>query len=282
MIKSLIKVNELAQNLSNPQYIIVDCRFDLVKPEWGYSNYLEGHIPGASYADLNKDLSNPITEVSGRHPLPDPDKFLSFLSNLGIDKQKNVVAYDTTYGSNAARFWWLLRAYGHKSVALLNGGIQAWVAAGKPLEKGSVPPKFSKFVGKFNEDFLVTQEQVEKKLGSKEYLLIDARSPIRYAGIEELIDSAAGHIPGAVNVFHQDHLDANGFLLSNENLQKLYSFLPQKQKEENIVLYCGSGVTSCFNLFALSQIGMNKPKLYAGSWSEWIKNPKHPINRDER
>ncbi|PKN84097.1 MAG: sulfurtransferase [Chloroflexi bacterium HGW-Chloroflexi-8] len=282
MANLLIEVNELFKNISNPDYIIIDCRFDLSNENWGYSDYLKGHIPGAQYADLNKNLSSPITLSTGRHPLPNSEKFIAFLSELGIDKNKTVVVYDASYGSYAARLWWLLRAYGHSSIVLLNGGFQAWTAAGFSIESGIALKNSSKFVGDFSVEYMIDQESIEKNINDEKFLLIDARSPQRFAGIEEPIDSVAGHIPGAINIFHQTHLDQNGFLLPNNKLEEIYSFIGKNVIEEHVVLYCGSGVTSCFNLFAMAHIGYEKPKLYAGSWSEWIRNSEHPVVKKDQ
>jgi len=282
MTNSLIEVHDLFKNISNPEFIIVDCRFDLTEENWGYSDYLKGHIPRAHYADLNKNLSGIITSSTGRHPLPESEKFIDFLSDLGIDKSKTVVLYDVSFGSYAARLWWLLRAYGHSSVFLLNGGFQAWTAAGFTIETGVVPKVFSNFEGNFSSEYVIKMESIEKIINDENFLLIDARSPQRFAGIEEPIDTIAGHIPGAINIFHQNHLDQKGFLLTNQKLLEIYSFIGKKIYEDHLILYCGSGVTSCFNLFALAQIGYEKPKLYAGSWSEWIRNPEHPIIKNNR
>ena len=278
----LYEVDDVELILNDPNYILVDCRFDLSNEHWGYSDYLKGHIPGAFYADLNKNLSSPPTVNSGRHPLPAQDEFIAFLSELGINKNRTVLLYDTTFGSFAVRLWWLLHSYGHLKTFLINGGFQAWVAKGYPIETIIPEKKPALFDGKFTGQNLIDQKEIEKNLNDQNYLLIDARSPLRYQGIEEPIDKIAGRIPGAINIFHQDHLDKNGYLLPETDLRAMYVFLKDFKNEENIILYCGSGVTSCFNLFVLSYIGMDKPRLYAGSWSEWIQDPKHPIIKKER
>lgn len=272
---SLISAQRLFDNLSDPTYIIIDCRFDLANPDWGRTDYLEGHIPGAKYAHLDEHLSSPIIPQSGRHPLPEPEKFINFLSKIGVDQEKTVVVYDTTSGSYATRLWWLLRSYGHDKVMLLNGGYQAWVNAGFPIETGETTNVPSQFVGQFSQTFFADSNFVEDIIGKKGYLLIDARAPNRYAGIEEPIDAIAGHIPGAENIFHQLNLDSDGFFLPPDQLKQLYS-KSDTVEEENIVVYCGSGVTSCVNLFALSEIEKPQARLYAGSWSEWIRESDRP------
>jgi len=282
MRNHLFEVDDVELILNDPNYILIDCRFDLSDEHWGYSDYLKGHIPGAYYADLNKNLSSPPTIRSGRHPLPAHDEFIAFLSELGINKNRTVLLYDTSFGSYAVRLLWLLQSYGHMKTYLINGGFQAWVVKGNPIDTNIPEKKPELFDGKFSGQNLIDQKEIEKNLNNRDYLLIDARSPLRYQGIEEPIDKIAGRIPGAINIFHQDHLDKNGFLLPETDLKTMYAFLKDFKKKENIILYCGSGVTSCFNLLALSQIGMNKPRLYAGSWSEWIQDPGHPIIKNER
>jgi len=278
----LVEVDDVERALNDHNYILIDCRFDLIDVTWGKSDYLNGHIPGAHYADLNKNLSSTPTSHSGRHPLPSQENFIAFLSEIGINKNKHVILYDTSFGSFAVRLWWLLRSYGHPNTFLLNGGYQAWVSHGNPIETVVPIKKPDFFDGAFNPLYVIEQNEIENNLFNQNYVLIDARSPLRYNGIEEPIDKIAGHIPGAINIFHQNHLDINGFLLPESKLKEMYQFLENFDKETNIILYCGSGVTSCFNLFVLSQLGLEKPRLYAGSWSEWIQNPNHPISKKAR
>lgn len=281
-MSSLISAKELSNRIADPNLIIIDCRFDLGAPEWGKQDYLSAHIPRAIYADLNENLSSPVTPHSGRHPLPESDNFLTFLSQIGVDNEKTVVVYDTTSGSYAARLWWLLRSYNHDSVYLLNGGFQAWKEADYPLESGNNKGSPGYFEGRFSDDYCVDTHFVEKILDDPDYLLIDARSPNRYSGEDEPIDSVAGHIPGAINIFHQQNLDSKGYFLSPEKLKELYQVANLTDREENIILYCGSGVTSCVNLFALAEIGIDRARLYAGSWSEWIRDASRPkITPDE-
>ncbi|OJX41352.1 MAG: hypothetical protein BGO78_01045 [Chloroflexi bacterium 44-23] len=276
MANHLIEAKELHQRITDPNIIIVDCRFDLADPDWGHADYLREHIPGAVYAHLDHDLSSPITATSGRHPLPNPDSFVSFLSKAGIDSSKTVVVYDTAFGAFAARLWWLLRSYGHEDVLLLNGGFSAWKKENFPLESGQCTNKPAVFQGQFSNKFLVKAKELEATLMNPDFVLIDARAANRYIGIEEPIDTIAGHIPGAKNVFHQANLDAEGYFLPEKQLKRLYQFSSKTIKGENIILYCGSGVTSCLDLVALAQIGIENARLYAGSWSEWIRDPKRP------
>ncbi len=276
MPNNLIDAKELQQRLSDPHFVLVDCRFDLADPDWGQADYLRAHIPGAIYAHLDRDLSSPITSNFGRHPLPLPASFIAFLSNAGIDSRKTVVVYDTAFGAYAARLWWLLRSYGHDNVYLLNGGFAAWERAGFPLESGKNTNKPAIFRGEFSDKYLADADEVEAILKNSDYVLIDARAENRYAGIEEPIDTIAGHIPYAENVFHQANLDSDGYFLPADQLKGLYRFSERAQQDENIILYCGSGVTSCLDLLALAQIGKENARLYAGSWSEWIREIKRP------
>ncbi len=270
----LIDSQELQQRLSDPHLVLVDCRFDLADPEWGQADYLRAHIPGAIYAHLDRDLSSPITPNTGRHPLPLHASFINFLSNAGIDSRKIVVVYDTSFGAYAARLWWLLRSYGHDNVYLLNGGFTAWEKAGFPVESGQNMNTRTIFRGEFSEKYLATADEVEVIITNPDYVLIDARAANRFAGIEEPIDTIAGHIPNAENVFHQSNLDSEGFFLPPQQLMSLYNFSKRALQDENIILYCGSGVTSCLDLLALAQVGKENARLYAGSWSEWIRDSR--------
>ena len=277
MNKTLISVEDLFQNLNHPDLIIIDCSFELSDPAWGYHNYLQGHIPGAFYADLDKNLSSKITSNSGRHPLPDKNKFLRFCSQLGINDTSQVVLYDTVSGAFAGRLWWLLRSFGHNDVKLLNGGYKAWIDSGYPIDTKQPSYKSVDFVGYFSKSLYFDTADMEKAIINENFAIIDARSPTRYSGEEEPIDSVAGHIPGAVNIFHQDNLDKHGKFKSAASLRKIYQPAISNINPENIVVYCGSGVTSCLNLVALSIIGFDNVRLYLGSWSEWIRNQEHPI-----
>lgn len=275
MKKYLIEVDELKEKLNDAEIVIVDCRFDLADPAWGRKDYFQSHIPGAVYADLNYDLSAPITQNSGRHPLPMQENFQAFMSKIGVDASKTVIAYDTSAGSIAARLWWLLRAYGHEKTFVLNGGFAAWQQHEYPFEKGEIINQPAIFEGIFQNHLLVTSADVETYINNDEYLILDARAHNRFAGIEEPIDAIAGHISSAINIFHQNNLTNDGRFLPAEDLELLYQFTNSVSNVANIILYCGSGVTSCVNLLALAQIGKESARLYAGSWSEWIRDPSH-------
>lgn len=275
--ETILSCTDLLANLNSKNWLIVDCRFDLTQPEWGETEYRELHIPGAVYANVDTDLSGTKTPLTGRHPLPDPEDFRKSMSRLGIDDQTQVIAYDSIAGSFAARLWFLLRFYGHTKVAVLDGGFSEWMKLGLPIESGFHTTEARHFTGNPQLDWIVTTKEVEKKIGKPDWLLIDARAPERFAGKQETIDPVAGHIPGAVDHFYGQNLAPNGLFLPPQSLREQYSALIQGFSPENTAVYCGSGVTSCHNLLAMAIAGLPQPRLYAGSWSEWIRNPRHPI-----
>lgn len=277
--RSILSCDELLEHASDPDWVIVDCRFDLAAPEWGAEEYQQLHIPGAVYADLDKDLSGLKTPQTGRHPLPEPDDFRRVMSRLGIDEHTQVIVYDSTSGSYAARLWFMLRFYGHLNVALLNGGFAEWHKLGFPIESGikTNPPR--EFRGAPNPDMIVTTQQVEKLYDQPDWLFIDARIDIRYRGDQEPIDPVAGRIPNAVNRFHGTNLGSNGLFLPDVQLRSEFSELTREYDPCKVAVYCGSGVTSCHHLVAMAVADLPQPKLYLGSWSEWIRDPSHPISK---
>ena len=261
--------------------IIIDCRFDLLNPDWGYQDYLKNHIPNALYAHLDNDLSRKITQNTGRHPLPDIEKINETFSKWGINSHKQVVVYDTASGSYAARLWWMLHYLGHSKVAILNGGLHTWLEHGYPVESGNVHnTNPSIFNGIPNNSMLISTSEMENLINDKKFTIIDARSPEGYSGQSEPIDTIAGRIPNSINFFHQENLDESGYLLSKNELIQKYNLLFEGKTANNVVVYCGSGVTSCMNVAVMKHIGLSTPKLYLGSWSEWIRDPNHPIIND--
>ncbi len=274
---TIVSVKELLDHLNDPRWVIVDCRFELTDPAWGFEDYQRGHIPGAVYADLDKDLSAPATGQTGRHPLPAPENFIQKVESWGIGTQKQVVVYDHVSGAYAARLWWLLRNYGHEAVAVLDGGLTAWTRAGYPLSRGVDRVKPDIFEGFPDPNQWVTTREVELLLKDPSFILIDARAPERYRGEQEPIDPVAGHIPGAVNRFHQENLDDDGYFLPGETLRKEFEAMIGDLSPDHVIVYCGSGVTSCHHILAMELAGLYGARLYAGSWSEWIRDPKRPI-----
>lgn len=270
----------LAEMLQTPAQVrVVDCRFELAAPAWGLESYLKAHIPGALFADLNRDLSSPITETSGRHPLPDPVEFTGKLAAWGIDPAKHVVVYDTTGGGFADRLWWLLRAVGHERVQLLDGGFPKWRAEDRPVQSGgeAAEPVRVQYPARFDKGLYVTTPEVQAMRQDPAYLLVDARSDVRFQGLAEPIDRVAGHIPGAVNRPHASNLNADGTFLPLEQLRREFGELVGGRPLDHVVVYCGSGVTSIHHLVALQALGLAGARLYVGSWSEWIRDPARPI-----
>lgn len=276
MNETLISSRALNDLLSEPGIVIVDCRFDLTDPAAGRRRYLEGHIPGAVYADLETDLCGPVGPDTGRHPLPEAERIQEVFSRLGIDNHMQVVAYDDMSGAFAARLWWMLRYMGHDASVVLDGGWQDWLAHGFAVEEGDIRPRPGEFRGAPRPDWLL--EIVEIASLS---CLVDCRDPVRYRGENEPVDPVAGHIPGAVNYFWQRNLDETGRFRDPADLRRdLLSVLGDTPPEE-AGFYCGSGVTACHNLLAAVHAGLGMPRLYAGSWSQWCADPDRPVATGE-
>lgn len=275
---TLIDTATLAAHLTDPTVVVIDCRFELAKPEAGELAYAEGHIPGAAYAHLDRDLSGPKTGSNGRHPLPPPSVLAATLGRLGIDAATQVVAYDQDNGMHASRLWWLLRWMGHEAVAVLDGGFAAWVADGRAMAAGVEVHAARTFSGAANPNDTVDAAVVGALARSGSARVIDARAPERYRGEIEPIDPVAGHIPGAVNYWFARNLD-NGRFRSAEALRAEFETLVSGVAMDQVVSYCGSGVTGCHNLLALEHAGLRGARLYPGSWSEWVSDPSRPVEQ---
>lgn len=277
MFGTLVSCEELAQHLNDPEWRIVDCRHLLSDVGYGEKAYAEGHLPGAVFMHLDRDLSGPMNGCNGRHPLPDPKLLAAKLGAVGIDRKTQVVAYDDDGGMYAVRLWWLLRWMGHDSVAVLDGSIRQWTNQGRPLS--AEVPKYESAVFEVElRDWVVTSGQVEANLDRNDLALIDARAPDRFRGENETMDPVGGHIPGARNRFFRDNLDAGSFRPAAELRQEYLSVLAGVEPSQ-VVLYCGSGVTACHDLLAMEVAGLSGAKLYAGSWSEWCADSSRPIAR---
>jgi len=277
MFSTIISTEELAQHLNDPNWVVIDCRFTLTETEAGRAAYAQGHIPDARYAHLDENLSGPKTGRNGRHPLPDVQVFAQKLGAWGVDKQTQVVVYDDSFGAIAVRLWWMLRWLGHDAVALLDGGLPKWqrekraMSADLPL----VTPKI--FQAHARPEMLVDTDAVLNALDNASNLIVDARAEMRFIGEIEPLDPVAGHVPGAKNLPFDDNLDMDGTLLSAEELREQYLDFLDGNAPDQVIHMCGSGVTTCHNLLAMEIAGLPGGKLYAGSWSEWIADPSHPV-----
>jgi thiosulfate/3-mercaptopyruvate sulfurtransferase len=270
---TLVSTGELEKNLAH--WRVFDCRHDLAKPDLGEQQYREGHIPGALFASLDRDLSGKKTGNNGRHPLPDPMDFEKWLEKTGLTPKDQVVCYDAGPGSMAARLWWMLRWIGHDKVAVLDGGFAKWTKEGRAVTVDV--PLFTplNYPIKVRKELAADVRAVEKTKS----LLLDARAPVRYRGEQEPIDPVAGRIPGAKNRFNMDNVSAEGLFKDKDNLKKDFLAVLGKRSPDEVIHYCGSGVAACHNLLAMEIAGLKGGKLYAGSWSEWSADPKRPQER---
>ncbi|MGE6994042.1 sulfurtransferase [Pseudomonas sp. NPDC047961] len=278
-LAQLIDTAGLTARLSQPNLCIFDCRFALEDPEYGRRSYEQAHIPGARFLDLENDLSGPVVRgQTGRHPLPQPGQLVARLRAAGLNDDSEVVIYDDGPGAFAARAWWLLAWLGKRSgVYLLDGGFKAWRDASGPVTGEPANAQPGQFNGTPDDLLLVSTQQLAKRLGQPGLTLFDARALPRFLGEQEPIDPVAGHIPGARCVPFTENLDAAGYFLSPEQLRSRFDRHLADQPADDLVAYCGSGVTACHNLFALCLAGYPLAKLYPGSWSEWITDPQRPI-----
>jgi len=274
--QNLISAAELAGHLDDPQLLVVDCRSELTDHDWGRRQYDAGHVPGAVYASLETALSGPVTATSGRHPLPSPEGFAQTLAAWGVGPGTRVVGYDQGHGAYAARLWWLLRAVGRPRVQVLDGGFAAWTKAGHavattPAARTPVPVEARTFAG------WLTTTEVEAARVRGDLVFVDARGADRYAGQNETIDPVAGHLPGARNRPFLQNLGADGLFLPPATLRDAWRGLLGGADAASVVAMCGSGITACHNLLALERAGLPGARLYAGSWSEWIRDPARPV-----
>jgi len=318
---TLMGTADLRAHLADPDWVVLDCRFDLADPDAGRRQHAQGHIPGARYVDLNRELSAPVTALSGRHPLPDPRDFARTASGWGIGPDTQVVVYDEANNGFAARAWWMLRWIGLRAVAVLDGGFAAWrrengaietmtsrarlggtppareLPGGDPSGRGrssSDPPCGDPSRGaslggtppardlpaQVHADWVLSSAQIESWRRDPASRVIDARAPARFAGATEPIDAVAGHVPGAINRPFSANLGPDGRLLPAAELREQWLALLGGTDPARVACMCGSGVTACQNLLALEVAGLSGAKLYAGSWSEWIRDPSRPVARD--
>ncbi|WP_404451070.1 sulfurtransferase [Virgibacillus necropolis] len=276
----LVSVDWLKKQLENQtdDTVVVDVRFSLKEPDAGRKAYEQGHIPGAMYLDLNKDLSSPKREHGGNHPLPDTETFAERLGEIGIDHQTIVIIYDESNDMFAARLWWLLDYMGHEKTYLLDGGIKRWMEKGNVVTTDIPVPIMRSFQPAVKEDKKVDINDVKDKLKDKSALLIDSRSKDRYLGKNEPMYAKSGHIPGAKNFFWKDVLQEDGLWKNGEALQSNFTKL---DKDDEIIVSCGSGVSACPNVIALKAAGYKNVKLYPGSYSDWISYEENQVETKE-
>ena len=269
--RALVSAHELAAWQARGGVLVVDCRFDLADPGKGERDYAAAHVPGAAYANLDRDLSDVSKRGFGRHPLPDDDRFSSALSRWGWRPGIAVVACDDANGAlAAARLWWLLRLAGEQRVAVLDGGLAAWRAAGLPFEAGEVRAARTDARVVLDRGAVVWFDELERRLAAGSALLVDARAAPRYRGEVESIDPVAGHVPGAVNRPFSTNLDARGCFKPAAELRREFDALLGAHVAGDVVHMCGSGVTACHNLLAMEHAGLAGSRVFAPSWSGWV------------
>jgi thiosulfate/3-mercaptopyruvate sulfurtransferase len=278
-LTTLVTTGELASRLDDPDWLVADCRFELSDREAGARAWRAGHIPGAIHADLERDLSAPVTPTTGRHPLPSIESFVSTLSRWGVSDNTQVVAYDAGNSAYAARLWWMLRYLGHDGVAVLDGGIAAWLEEGRPVSAAATTRPPARFVARPRPGMICNAAEVADAVARGE-TLVDVRGAERFAGKVEPLDTLAGHIPGAVNLPFPMNLDDRSRFRRPEELSALWRTRTGMSGTSGPICMCGSGVTACQALLALAVAGHDGGRLYAGSWSEWIPDPARPVARD--
>ena len=278
---TILSAADLEANLFSPDWTVLDCRHDLVNPEAGIESYRTGHVPNACFAGIDSHLSDkspgPDGAFRGRHPLPSKEAFISKLRDWGVHAHSQVVVYDAQGGMFAARLWWMLRWVGHEAVAVLDGGLPAWAARGGQMSTEPATRIRGNITAGTPLVATVTAADILANLASGARTVIDARAPDRFRGENETLDPVGGHIPGAVNRFFKDNLQADGRFKPAAELRSAFEPLAQPAQA---ILQCGSGVTACHNLLAMEIAGLPGAALYPGSWSEWCADPARPVARD--
>jgi len=274
---TLISSDDLTPHLADPQWLVMDCRFVLAEPAAGERAYRQGHIPGARYAHLERDLSARVTVDSGRHPSPDEERLADTLGAWGITPASQVVVYDDAGGVMAARLWWMLRWMGHSGVAVLDGGWRQWLHEGGAVSSEVPPSAQTAFEVQRSLAEWISSAALQDAMLHQTIQVLDARAAERFRGDVEPIDAVAGHVPGAMNRPLQLNLAADGRFLPAEELRRQFTALLGPVAPRQVVHMCGSGVTACHNLLAMEVAGLSGSRLYPGSWSEWIRDPSHPV-----
>ncbi len=275
----LISTAELALHLSDADWLVADCRFELGKPEAGAAAWRGGHIPGAVHVDLEHDLAAPVTASSGRHPLPSVADFSATLSRLGVGNGTYVVCYDAGPGTYAARLWWMLRWIGHDRVAVLDGGFAAWSREGRPVTTSTAARVPARFVPRVRPEMVHEDAAGVARALAHGETLVDVRGAERFAGVAEPLDAVAGHVPGALNLPFPENLGADGQFRPPAEIAEMWRSRTGAAAGRAPICMCGSGVTACQGLLALEVAGISGGRLYSGSWSEWIRDPARPVAR---
>ncbi len=270
--ETYIACEHAAQHLDDPHWVFIDCRYVLADAQQGRRDYAQSHIRGAAFADMHPDLSGEhIKGVTGRHPLQAKAAFEQTLRRLGVSNQSQVVAYDYQAGQSAAgRLWWMLKWAGHAAAAVIDGGFTRWASLGLPVESVERRTAPGDFVAAYDDSLLLSVDEVARRASDPDYALLDSRAADRFRGENETIDPIAGHIPGAVSAPFSENIDTAGTLKSADELTARFARLTGDTPAERTVVYCGSGVSATQNILAHAHIGRGMPRLYAGSWSEWI------------
>jgi len=281
---TLIATAELAalveSGIEQSGVVIVDCRSSLTDAGFGARAYAEGHIPGAVFVSLDANLSRPAEPSEGRHPLPDPAKFMAWLGSAGISPRSQVVAYDDVGGAIAGRLWWMLSKWlGHSSVAVLDGGIRKWTAEDRAIQTTSPTPTPVTYSGTVDDSAWITTDELVTSLEAGTVTVLDARTEPRYLGDDEPIDPVAGHIPGARLMFLGGNLSGGCFADAEALRERFAPSVEQAGGADAIVHSCGSGVSALHNMIAMEKAGLHGSRLYVGSWSEWIRDPARKIGK---
>lgn len=275
---TLVSTELLASHLDG-SWLVIDCRYDLRNESWGQQEYLAAHIPGAVYASLSRDLSDVPNGSNGRHPLPSERAMAAVFGRLGIDAGTQVVAYDQDTGMFASRLWWMLRYLSHDAVAVLDGGWAKWLREERPTRSGDEKRSAATFDAHARPQLIVNVQEVEALVKDTSMLLVDARAPERYEGKTEPLDRLPGHIPSALNHFYKTNVRDDGTMRPAAALRGSFERLLGESPPDDLVMYCGSGVSACHNLLAMEHAGLRGARLYPGSWSEWSSDPQRPVER---
>lgn len=282
MHTTLISTDVVADHVTNPSWLIADCRYNLSDEHWGRAEFNSRHIPGAVFVDVAHELAGDRSGVNGRHPLPTIDAMAATFGRLGIAEGTQVVAYDQDTGAFASRLWWMLRYLGHDAVAVLDGGFAKWTGEGRPVLSDSETRQPVHFTPRLRPQMRVTVDEALAHVDDPAVLLIDARSPDRYSGRPDPLDTVYGHIPGARNRYYRDNVTETGIMKPVGELRADFEKVLAGTAAHRAVLYCGSGITACHNLLAMEHAGLHGARLFAGSWSEWESDPNRPIERSSK